>query len=154
MPSDLNETARREVAGGVVSELAAVGFHDAVEVGRGGFGAVFRCVQADLARVVAVKLLTTDLADDRPRFVREQHAMGQLTGHPNIVPLLQVGQTPRGLPFLVMPFFTEDEGAVRFRLLDTLRDYGRTHLTDTAYHALQRRHATYYEQLLDQASAE
>lgn len=88
----------------MASELAAVGFHDAVEVGRGGFGAVFRCLQVGLARVVAVKLMTSDFADDKPRFVREQQAMGQLTGHPNIVPLLQVGQTARGLPFLVMPF--------------------------------------------------
>jgi serine/threonine-protein kinase PknK len=101
--SDLAETAH-EVGGGPVSELAEAGFGGAVEVGHGGFGVVFRCVQVRLARVVAVKLLTIDFADERARFVREQRAMGQLTGHPNIVALLQVGQTAQGLPFLVMPF--------------------------------------------------
>ena len=101
--SDPSE-ATREVADTVVSELAAAGFSDAVEVGRGGFGVVFRCVQVGLARVVAVKVLTADLANDRARFVREQQTMGQLTGHPNIVALLQVGQTAQGVPFLVMPF--------------------------------------------------
>ncbi len=49
---------------------------------------------------------------------------------------------------------SEDNEAVRFRLLDTLRDYGRTHLTDSEYHALRRRHANHYEQLLDRAAAE
>ena len=30
--------------------------------------------------------------------------MARLTGHPNIVPVLEVGQTGSGYPFLVMPF--------------------------------------------------
>ena len=122
MQSDLNETARREVTDDVASELAAVGFHDAVEVGRGGFGAVFRCLQVGLARVVAVKLMTSDFADDKPRFVREQQAMGQLTGHPNIVPLLQVGQTARGLPFLVMQFCAQGCWQQRIASLGVLQE--------------------------------
>ncbi|MCV7077361.1 tetratricopeptide repeat protein, partial [Mycobacterium szulgai] len=43
---------------------------------------------------------------------------------------------------------------VRFRLLDTLRQYGRQRLSDTAYHALRRRHAAWYEQLLNQVRTE
>lgn len=93
-----------DMSNGVAAELGAVGFEDAREVGRGGFGVVFRCTQVGLDRVVAVKVLTAQLADDRARFVREQHAMARLTGHPNIVAVLQVGQTKSGWPFLVMPF--------------------------------------------------
>lgn len=89
----------------VVGELAALGFAEATEVGHGGFGAVYRCVQTLLDRTVAVKVLTADLDDEnRERFIREQRAMGRLSGHPNIVTVLQVGTTPGGRPFIVMPF--------------------------------------------------
>ncbi|QDQ95098.1 protein kinase [Rhodococcus sp. WB9] len=90
-------------------ELAGAGFGDAVEIGRGGFGVVYRCTQADLDRTVAVKVLTVDLDEEnRARFFREQRAMGRLTGHPNIVGVLQVGATGSGLPFIVMPFHPQD----------------------------------------------
>ena len=88
--------------------LAAEGFEGAEEIGSGGFGVVYRCVQVELDRVVAVKVLTVDLEDSRPRFLREQQAMAKLTGHPNIVAVLQVGQTARGHPFLVMPLYARD----------------------------------------------
>ena len=89
----------------LVADLAAAGFADAHEIGRGGFGVVYRCLQVQLDRVVAVKVLTEQLDDNRARFVREQHAMGRLTGHPNIVAVLQVGETEGGHPFLVMPYY-------------------------------------------------
>ena len=42
----------------------------------------------------AVKVLTAELDEEnRARFFREQRAMGRLTGHPNIVNILQVGAT-------------------------------------------------------------
>jgi non-specific serine/threonine protein kinase len=91
-------------AGPLAAELGAVGFDDAQEVGRGAFGVVFRANQRQLDRVVAVKVLTADLDRNRSRFVREQRAMGRLTGHPNIVPVLQIGETASAQPFLVMPY--------------------------------------------------
>ncbi len=97
--------ATGDLFGGIASELAAVGFADAREIGRGGFGVVYRCRQVALERVVAVKVLTLGLAEDRARFVREQQAMARLTGHPNIVAVLEVGETGSGHPFLVMPYF-------------------------------------------------
>jgi Protein kinase domain len=70
----------------IPEELAAAGFEDAVEIGRGGFGVVYRCVQPALDRTVAVKVLTADLdAENVERFLREQRAMGRLSGHPHIV---------------------------------------------------------------------
>ncbi|MET8427585.1 protein kinase [Nocardia sp. NPDC004860] len=95
----------RDVFDSVTEELAEAGFEDAEEIGRGGFGVVYRCTQEELDRTVAVKVLTAELdAESRARFFREQRAMGRLTGHPNIVTMLQAGATANGRPFLVMPY--------------------------------------------------
>lgn len=90
-----------------MAELAEAGLVDAVEIGRGGSGVVFRCLQVGLDRAVAVKVLTAGADGDRARFAREQQAMARLTGHPHIVSMLQSGQTASGLPFLVMPLCTQ-----------------------------------------------
>src|SRR5262245_17049476 len=95
---------QRGVVPAVVSELSAAGFDDAEEIGRGGFGVVYRCTQVVLERTVAVKVLIGELDENRERFLREQRAMGRLTGHPNIVDVLHVGETDSGLPYLVMPY--------------------------------------------------
>lgn len=96
----------RESTTTLATELDAVGFEDAAEVGRGGFGVVYRCTQEPLDRTVAVKLLTAESDEDnRARFAREQRAMGRLTGHPNIVTVLEEGVTARGRPYLVTPFY-------------------------------------------------
>jgi len=99
-----------------VAELRATGFDDAREIGRGGFGVVYRCIQTPLDRTVAVKVLTVELDEEtRARFFREQRAMGRLTGHPNIVTVLQVGATDSGLPYIVMPYHQQDSLDVRIR---------------------------------------
>src|SRR5262245_37648753 len=93
------------MASGIASELAAAGFDDAVEVGRGCGGGVYRCHQKSLGRSVAIKVLASDLDDDdQERFLREGYAMGGLSGHPNIVNILQVGVTENGKPFIVMSY--------------------------------------------------
>ena len=106
----------RDVSMAITEELAAAGFEDAEEIGRGGFGVVFRCTQPDLDRTVAVKILTTELdTENRARFFREQRAMGRLTGHPNIVTMLQAGTTASGHPYLVMPYHPLDSLEARIR---------------------------------------
>ncbi len=96
---------RHDVVGDVAGELAAVGLAEPVEIGRGGFGVVYRCSQRSLDRIVAVKVLTADLDDENvERFMREQRAMGRLSGHPNIVNVLEVGATVSGRPFIVMQY--------------------------------------------------
>ena len=102
--------------GGIVAELAAAGFVDAVEVGRGGAGVVYRCYQTSLARSVAIKVMASDLDEDnRERFLREGYAMGGLSGHPNIVNILQVGVTESSRPYIVMPYHASGSLAQRLR---------------------------------------
>ena len=94
-----------DVHAGVPAELVAAGFEDPEEIGRGGFGVVYRCSQPELDRIVAVKVLTADLEPDNlERFVREQVAMGKLSGHPHIVTIFQVGTTATGRPYIVMQY--------------------------------------------------
>ncbi|OBF10170.1 hypothetical protein A5730_07445 [Mycobacterium sp. ACS4054] len=99
---------QQDLVAGIGTELD---FDDVTEIGRGGFGVVYRCAQPELDRLVAVKVLTNDLdPENLERFLREQRAMGRLSAHPHIVTVLQVGTTRSGRPFIVMPY--HDRGSL------------------------------------------
>jgi ATP/maltotriose-dependent transcriptional regulator MalT len=105
------QATQRDVLADIPAELCTAGFDDVVEIGHGGFGVVFRCVQPLLDREVAIKVLTAELDPDNvDRFLREQRAMGRLSGHPHIVTIFQVGTTARGRPYIVMP--CHDKGSL------------------------------------------
>ncbi|MRH90923.1 protein kinase [Nocardia sp. SYP-A9097] len=108
MSESEGDATQRDLRSGIVAELAAAGFDGAEEIGRGGFGVVYRCAEQSLDRTVAVKVLTSEVhGDERERFVREQHALGRLSGHPNIVEVYQVDITSTGKPFIVMPYYPQ-----------------------------------------------
>jgi len=72
-------------------------------LGRGAVGAVYRALQLNLEREVALKILDPRLAQDAgmvASFRREARAAGQLV-HPNIVQVYDVGQA-EGFPFYSM----------------------------------------------------
>ena len=72
-------------------------------LGRGGMSTVYAARDLVLGRAVAVKVLAPDFCHDdayRRRFRREAELTAQLE-HPNIVPVLSVGEHG-GVPFLVM----------------------------------------------------
>ncbi|MFD4428214.1 protein kinase [Nocardia sp. NPDC058497] len=118
VPGELDEA--------VVAELAAMGLTGAKEIGRGGFGVVYRCLQPALDRVVAVKVLSSEIdQESRERFLREEQAMGRLSGHPNIVDILQVDVTATGLPLIVMPYCS------RGSLERLIHDHGPLTWSDT-----------------------
>ncbi|MEZ5150001.1 protein kinase domain-containing protein [Rhodococcus zopfii] len=99
-----------------VRDLEAAGFTDPEEIGRGGFGVVYRCRQEELDRTVAVKVLGSTLEPENlERFLREQRAMGRLSGHPHIVTVLQAGSSPGGKPYLVMHYHPHDSLEARIR---------------------------------------
>ena len=112
----------------LTAELSAAGFENADEIGRGGFGVVYRCEQRVLERVVAVKVLAEGLEDENlERFLREQRAMGKLSGHPNIVNIFQVGATASGRPYIVMQYHSH--GSLDARSTETGRSPGRSPCT-------------------------
>ncbi len=81
------------------------GLTDPVEIGRGGFGVVYKATETDLNRTVAVKILSGNLDElALQRFDRERRAMGALSGHPNIVAIYRTGLTGDDRPYLVMEF--------------------------------------------------
>ncbi|MEV6138025.1 protein kinase [Nocardia sp. NPDC051990] len=103
----------------VENELDGEGLERAEEIGRGGFGTVFRCFQSALGRTVAVKVLSSDFdSDSGARFLREQHALAQLSGHPHVVEVLHADVTPSGRPYIVMPYHS------RGSLADHLQRHG------------------------------
>jgi hypothetical protein len=74
-------------------------------VGRGAMGTVYRAQQLSLDRVVALKVLSDELARDSDfgaLFIREARAAGELS-HPNIVRVYDVNMLD-GILFYVMEF--------------------------------------------------
>lgn len=74
------------------------------KIGEGGMGSVYRAKQQPLGRAVAVKILRSDSQDSTQsikRFYREAKTLSTLS-HPNVVSLIDFGNTEAGLFFLVM----------------------------------------------------
>ena len=71
---------------------------------RGGYATVYQARQVSVGRPVAVKIEHRALSDeeDQRRFLREAHAAGEMSGHPHVVDLFDVGVTDDGHPFLIM----------------------------------------------------
>ena len=73
--------------------------------GQGGMGVVYRATQLGLDRVVALKLITAELAGDaafRSRFESEAQLAASID-HPNVVPVYGAGEAD-GVLFLAMRF--------------------------------------------------
>jgi predicted Ser/Thr protein kinase len=95
-PSELSSTR-------IGTEVA--GFRIESVLGRGGMSVVYVAEQMRLARKVALKVLTTELAWDeqfRERFVRESHIAATID-HPNIIPIYDAGEAD-GLLYIAMRF--------------------------------------------------
>jgi serine/threonine-protein kinase len=73
-------------------------------VGEGGLGRVYLARHARMARRYAIKVPSGKAATDpkvRQRFLQEAEAASQLD-HPNVVGVIDFGETPAGLLYLVM----------------------------------------------------
>lgn len=74
-------------------------------LGHGAYGTVVLCEDTRLGRPVAIKFLHTQ--DDQPhvraRFQREAEVTARLQ-HPNIVPVLDHGEDPKGRPYIVYEY--------------------------------------------------
>ena len=74
-------------------------------IGQGGMGAVYRARQKTLDRIVALKVLPTEVGQDpafAERFTREARALARLT-HPHIVMVFDFGEI-HGYYYFIMEF--------------------------------------------------
>jgi hypothetical protein len=74
-------------------------------IGRGGMASVYRATDVRLDRVVALKVLTPQLAEDdafRQRFIRESRS-GAAVDHPNVIPVFEAGEAS-GVLFIAMRY--------------------------------------------------
>jgi eukaryotic-like serine/threonine-protein kinase len=71
------------------------------EIGRGGMGVVFRAVDRELEREVAVKVLNAGTAGLAERLRQEARILGRLE-HPGVVPIHDIGTLGDGRLFYVM----------------------------------------------------
>jgi serine/threonine protein kinase len=101
-------------------------------VGRGGMGMVFRATQSRPERIVALKVISPELADDpafRARFARESHLAATIE-HPNVVPVYAAGEED-GVLYIAMRFVSGvdlaqlRQGAVRLRVERAARIVGQ-----------------------------
>ena len=73
-------------------------------LGAGGMSSVYLARHMLIDRVVAIKMLRRDLANDpvqRDRFLREARAVNRIN-HENVVEITDFGETSDGLVYLVM----------------------------------------------------
>ena len=101
------------------------------DIGRGGMGVVFRALDRELDREVAVKVLHAHAAGAAARLLQEARILGRLE-HPGVVPVHDVGTLPDGRVFYVMKLVrgtrldhhVAHEGALadRLRIFDRLCD--------------------------------
>jgi serine/threonine-protein kinase len=108
-PQKLREAARIARQRSGVERVTIDGFELMEQVGRGGMGAVYRAIQINMGRTVALKLMRPRLARDSrylERFLREARACAQLS-HPNIVQAIDAGRD-KGYYYFAMEFVDGD----------------------------------------------
>ncbi len=89
----------------MVGQILGGRYEIVAKLGSGGMSHVYQARDTILNRIVTVKILRSDLAEDKDfvrRFQVEAQAVASLS-HPNIVSIYDVGQE-NGLPYLVMEY--------------------------------------------------
>jgi serine/threonine-protein kinase len=75
-------------------------------LGEGGMSYVYRAEEIDTGRTVALKILLPRLSRDPSSVerLRREATIAMRLDHPNVCPILRLGETPDRLMYLVMPF--------------------------------------------------
>jgi serine/threonine-protein kinase len=100
------EPAPKKRSDGLVGQLLANRYQIEYKLGEGAMGAVYRARHVKFGRPFAVKVLHSKLLDDQKlarRFEREAELAGRLH-HPNVIGVVDVGETPDGTRYMVMDF--------------------------------------------------
>ncbi len=108
-------------------------------ISKGGYAAVFRGVDQNLSRHIAIKVLlpSKTTPNERDHFLREARIAATLD-HPNIAPVLDYGKDGPSV-FLVMPLYTA--GSLRTRLAQA---NGPLPAQETVHNFHQLANALYY----------
>jgi predicted Ser/Thr protein kinase len=109
--------------------------------GRGGMGVVYRAVQLDLDRAVALKLIAADLAEDpsfRERFVRESRLAASID-HPNVIPIYYTGEE-QGELYIAMRYVDGSDLRTLVRALGRLEPERAVHIVAQVGNALDAAH--------------
>jgi serine/threonine-protein kinase len=100
----------------LVGQVVASRYRVEARLGHGAMGTVYRARHIKVGRAFAIKVLHSQFVSDdktRRRFAREAELAGSLH-HPNIVSVVDAGETLEGLRYLVMEFV---DGTTLFDLI-------------------------------------
>ncbi|CAN5206356.1 hypothetical protein BH11PSE14_BH11PSE14_15520 [soil metagenome] len=129
-PMQTEELSPEELSTLLTSYMPDIpGYRVIRRIGRGGMSHVYLGVQVSLDRQVAIKVMSPEALayeKSKQRFEQEAHTIAKLE-HPCIVGVHEVGRTPQGLLYYVLPYlarghlgqrdFTQDE----HRIVEVLR---------------------------------
>lgn len=129
-PSPDEEMSPEELSAFLTSMMPDIpGYRVMRRIGKGGMSYVYLAVQESLDRQVAIKITAPEILRDeisKQRFEQEARTIAKLE-HPCIVGIYEVGRSPQGLMYYVMPYLSKghlgqrdlrhDEG----RIIDVLR---------------------------------
>src|SRR6476661_2664836 len=104
-------------------------------------GVVYRAVQLDLDRAVALKLIAADLAEDssfRDRFVRESRLAASID-HPNVIPIYYTGEFQGDL-YIAMRYVDGSDLRTLVRALGRLEPERAVHIVAQVASALDAAH--------------
>ncbi|MFO0999187.1 MAG: protein kinase [Planctomycetaceae bacterium] len=132
MNDDDNDSSEEEIPLGYLSpskkpdSLGRLGHYEVLQVlGKGAFGTVLKAFDEKLHRMVAIKVMSTELASTSParkRFLREARSSAAIR-HDNVVAIYAVEEQP--IPYLVMEYIPGKT------LADALVGEGPLGLTDS-----------------------
>jgi Protein kinase domain len=110
--------------------------------GRGGMGIVYRAIQVDLQRPVALKVIAPHLAQDeafRERFVAESRTAAAID-HPHVLPIYYAGES-EGTLYIAMRLVEGEDLRHLIRAAGTLAPARATRIVDQLGGALDAAHA-------------
>ena len=106
----LESVTRKLDSDSLIGTVIASRYRVEARIGKGATGKVYRARHVKLGRLFAIKVLHPRLLDHettRRRFAREAELAGALH-HPNVVGMVDVGETAGGLHYLVMEYAPGD----------------------------------------------
>lgn len=140
----LSETSEKGSVEPGVGDVLANRYRLEKELGRGGFGVVFRATHLDTQRTVAVKVLLADQGKRNARAVdrfRREAILSASLEYPNTVDVFDYGQTRQGGFFLVMEYLRGTPLSEVIEREAPLSPHRVVHITRQVLYSLMEAHA-------------